>query len=161
MLNFSFNYLIEKYQLLKNKYKEVSESKQPIKLFDNSDVVYKTLIGFIDESDFEIFVDSKIKENKVKSILKEIDKEDIKIEIVKEKITEKFDLKQQLEKIEERKIWLKCGGFITIDHTEALTAIDVNSGKFVGNKNNTKDESVFIVNKEATIEIARQVELLL
>ena len=56
-----------------------------------------------------------------------------------------------------RKIWLKCGGFITIDKTEALTAIDVNTGKYTGNK--TMEDTVFKVNKEATIEIAKQLRL--
>ena len=37
--------------------------------------------------------------------------------------------------MQNRKIWLKCGGFITIDPTEALTAIDVNTGKYTGTKN--------------------------
>ena len=37
--------------------------------------------------------------------------------------------------MENRKLWLKCGGFITIDRTEALTAIDVNTGKYTGNNN--------------------------
>lgn len=37
--------------------------------------------------------------------------------------------------MKNRKVWLKCGGFITIDKTEALTAIDVNSGKFTGKEN--------------------------
>lgn len=67
------------------------------------------------------------------------------------------DIKKQIEKIKDRKIWLKCGGFITIDKTEALTAIDVNTGKYTGRKN--LEETVFKVNKEATIEIAKQLRL--
>ena len=70
-----------------------------------------------------------------------------------------YDLQEQLEKIHERKIWLKCGGFITIDKTEALTAIDVNSGKFTGKKDMQKNNTIFKVNKEATIEIAKQIRL--
>ena len=68
-----------------------------------------------------------------------------------------YELDNQLEKVKNRKIWLKCGGFITIDKTEALTAIDVNSGKFIGNKN--LEETVFKVNQEASIEIAKQIRL--
>ena len=68
-----------------------------------------------------------------------------------------YDLHKQLEKIEDRKVWLKCGGFITIDKTEALTAIDVNSGKYIG-KNNLED-TILTVNKEATKEIAKQLRL--
>ena len=68
-----------------------------------------------------------------------------------------YDLEKQLQELEKRKIWLKCGGFITIDKTEALTAIDVNSGKYTGSKD--LEQTIFTVNKEATIEIARQLRL--
>ena len=66
-------------------------------------------------------------------------------------------LKEQIEKAERRKVWLKCGGFITIDKTEALTAIDVNSGKYIGIDN--VETTIFKVNKEASIEIAKQLKL--
>lgn len=72
-------------------------------------------------------------------------------------LLDRYELKKQLEKIENRKIWLKCGGFITIDKTEALTAIDVNSGKYTGKK--SLEETVLKVNEEATQEIARQIRL--
>ena len=68
-----------------------------------------------------------------------------------------YDLENQLEKANNRKIWLKCGGFITIDKTEALTAIDVNSGKYTGNKE--LEETVCTVNREASIEIAKQLRM--
>ena len=64
---------------------------------------------------------------------------------------------KQLEKAQNRKIWLKCGGFITIDKTEALTAIDVNSGKFTGKEN--MEKTILKVNKEASEEIAKQIRL--
>ena len=62
-----------------------------------------------------------------------------------------------IEKAKQRKVWLNCGGFITIDPTEALVAIDVNSGKYTGK--NTLEETVYKVNYEATIEIAKQLRL--
>lgn len=87
-----------------------------------------------------------------------IDYADKDVEIIKGKnIFENTDLEKQIEKIANRKIWLKCGGFITIDKTEALTAIDVNTGKYTGNRN--MEQTVFKVNKEATIEIAKQLRL--
>ena len=83
---------------------------------------------------------------------------DIKLELKKgETVLDIYDLETQLEKADNRKVWLKCGGFITIDKTEALTAIDVNSGKYVGTKDLAK--TIFTVNKEATVEIAKQVRL--
>lgn len=68
-----------------------------------------------------------------------------------------YDIKKQLEKLPNRKIWLKCGGFITIDKTEALTAIDVNTGKYTGNRN--LEQTLYKVNEEATVEIAKQLRL--
>lgn len=83
---------------------------------------------------------------------------DIKIELIKqEDIFESLGLVGEFENAHKRKIWLKCGGYIVIDKTEALTAIDVNSGKYVGNKN--LEETALNVNKEAAIEIMRQIRL--
>ena len=52
---------------------------------------------------------------------------------IKEKPLDLYNIKGQIDKLNNRKIWLKCGGFITIDKTEALTAIDVNTGKYIIN----------------------------
>ena len=68
-----------------------------------------------------------------------------------------YDIKKEISKIENRKFWLICGGFITIDRTEALTAIDVNTGKYTGTQN--AEQTVYKVNQEATIEIAKQLRL--
>ena len=74
-----------------------------------------------------------------------------------ENLLKKYDIENQIEKTLDRKIWLNCGGFITIDKTEALTAIDVNTGKFTGKKD--LESTIFKVNKEATVEIAKQLRL--
>ena len=79
---------------------------------------------------------------------------DVEVEFSKEEnLLDMYDIEKQIEKSTERKIWLNCGGFITIDKTEALTAIDVNTGKFTGKKD--LEATIFKVNKEATIEIAK------
>jgi len=72
-------------------------------------------------------------------------------------VLEIYDIKKEISKLENRKIWLKCGGFITIDRTEALTAIDVNTGKYTGSKN--VEQTIYKVNEEATVEIAKQLRL--
>ena len=69
----------------------------------------------------------------------------------------KIDKSINKEIEEKKKIWLKCGGFITIDKTEALTAIDVNSAKYVGKKD--LEDTAFSINIESAIEIARQIRL--
>ncbi len=63
----------------------------------------------------------------------------------------------EIEKALKKRIWLKSGGYIVIDQTEALTAIDVNTGKFVGTTNLA--DTVFKTNIEAAKEIARQLRL--
>ena len=95
-------------------------------------------------------------EDIIEKILIDLTEKEVKI-IEKKDAFNKYDIDKQIEKSQNRKIWLKCGGFITIDKTEALTAIDVNTGKYTGNKN--LEQTVFKVNQQATIEIAKQLRL--
>ncbi len=133
--------------VLKNVEAVKDKKMAPVRIFDNSGMVGK-IITDLAENDLEkIYTNVKeIKDNYV-------DIED-KIEIV-EKPLEKFGVNNKIEP--NRKIWLKCGGFITIDKTEALTAIDVNSGKFTGKRD--LEKTVLKVNLEATKEIAKQIRL--
>lgn len=66
-------------------------------------------------------------------------------------------VQSQLEKALERRVWLKSGGYLVIDRTEALTVIDVNTGKFVGKAD--FEETAFKLNAEAAAEIAHQLRL--
>lgn len=68
-----------------------------------------------------------------------------------------FGIAAQVDKLLDRKVMLPSGGSLVIDHTEALTVIDVNTGKFVGSFNH--EETVFATNIEAAREIARQIRL--
>ncbi len=68
-----------------------------------------------------------------------------------------MDIEKMVDKTFSRRIWLKNGAYLIVDHTEALTVVDVNSGKYVGT-NNLQD-TIINVNKEAAAEIARQVRL--
>ncbi|MGM0419553.1 MAG: Rne/Rng family ribonuclease [Bacillota bacterium] len=72
-------------------------------------------------------------------------------------IFETYGIEQELEKLMKRKVWLKSGGYIVFDSTEALVAVDVNTGKFVGKKN--LQDTVFKTNLEAAKELARQLRL--
>ena len=68
-----------------------------------------------------------------------------------------YGIEPEIEKALKRRVWLKSGGYIVIDRTEALTSIDVNTGKFVGTTNLA--DTVFRTNLEAAREIARQIRL--
>ena len=129
-------------------------------LYKSKDILEKILMDLMDENISRIVVNSQAEKSRIEKILNE-NKEykNIKVELKKQKdILEIYDLRKQVEKSENRKVWLKCGGFITIDNTEALTAIDVNTGKFIGT-NNDLQQTILKVNEEATIEIAKQLRL--
>ena len=136
--------------------KEFKNSKNETKLiWESENVVEKMLIDLSIKKIDKITTNSKEEYEKIKE-----NAENQKIEISyenKKDLIEEYGLIGQIEKIENRKIWLNCGGFITIDKTEALTAIDVNTGKFTGNRD--LESTIFKVNKEATIEIAKQLRL--
>ena len=72
-------------------------------------------------------------------------------------IFEEFRVSEQIRKSLDRKVWLPSGGHIVIDRTEAMTVVDVNTGKFVGKSN--LEETVFRTNREAAVEIGRQLRL--
>lgn len=144
------------------KWKEIQkissdENEVPKLVYENSHIIKKILVDLIDQDVQKIVVNSQEEKEEIEKILKE-NEQSVEIVLKKqESILDMYDLSTQLEKIENRKIWLKCGGFITIDKTEALTAIDVNSGKYIGTKN--LEQTVYTVNKEASIEIAKQLRL--
>ncbi len=73
-------------------------------------------------------------------------------------IFDSFNITQELEKALRPKVWLKSGGYIVINQTEALVAIDVNTGKFVG-KSNRLEDTIVKTNTEAVKEIVRQMRL--
>lgn len=135
-----------------------SDDKVP-KIIKKSDTILeKILLDIADNKLEKIYTNSKELQKEIEQILKRLQEDvTIKVELVEEGLENKYDLNSQIEKISNRKIWLKCGGFITIDKTEALTAIDVNSGKFTGKENIEK--TALKVNKEASIEIAKQLRL--
>ena len=155
------NNLIITWQEIVNKYEKAKKRTTftPQLIYKNQGIIEKLIIDLIDQDLSKVIVnDEKTYEN-IKKVLEKIALEtDVKVELKKEKnILNIYEIQEQLEKANNRKIWLKCGGFITIDKTEALTAIDVNSGKYVGTKD--LEKTIFTVNKEATIEITKQIRL--
>ena len=73
-------------------------------------------------------------------------------------IFDEFNITHELEKALRPKVWLKSGGYIVINQTEALVAIDVNTGKYVG-KSNRLEDTIVKTNTEAVKEIVRQIRL--
>ena len=74
-----------------------------------------------------------------------------------EPIFDHFHIEPQIDRALERKVWLKSGGYLVFDQAEALCAVDVNTGRFVGKRN--QDETVLKTNLEAADEVVRQLRL--
>ena len=141
------------------KTKNKLELQAPQKIYESQSIEEKIIIDTFNKNLKKIIVNNKEEYKKMLELQKENDDYN-QIEIAleeKENILQIYDLEKQIAKTKERKVWLNCGGFITIDKTEALTAIDVNTGKYTGSK--SLEETVYKVNKEATTEIAKQLKL--
>ncbi len=74
-------------------------------------------------------------------------------------IFEEYGVQSEIDKALRSKVWLKSGGYIVINQTEALVAIDVNTGRFVGKRNDRLEDTIVKTNIEAVKEIVRQIRL--
>ena len=138
--------------------KKVQNSNEaPMLLGKNNTIIESVILGTADSGMDKIITDSKEENKKIEKFLKEFELDDkVKVEY-DEKVLDKYKIEDELEKLNNNKIWLKCGSYIVIDKTEALTSIDVNSGKYTGKEN--LENTILRVNEEATVEIAKQIRL--
>jgi ribonuclease G len=129
-------------------------------LFEESDLVKRAIITSFDKKIDRILVDDYSIYQRCKKILRKYTAEHpIKIEFYRDKtpIFERFNVEKEIDKALKRKVWLKCGGYLYFDKTEAMFTIDVNSGRS-SNAEGTEnvEESLVRINLEAAEEIARQ-----
>lgn len=152
--------LIELWKNVGQAYKQAAQEGKTQLIYQNYDIISKFLTSVLETNVERITVNKNGLYNSIKKYLDSIKRTDIELVLnTKQNLMEMHSLQEQINKMQNRKIWLKCGGFITIDKTEALTAIDVNSGKFTGSKKSSRESMVIKVNQEATVEIARQLRL--
>ena len=157
--------IIKDIKKLEKKWNKIKEQFQndninkPKLIYKSEEIIEKMIIDLSQKKLEKIVVNSKDDYDEIKKFQEENDEfRDIKLILKNEEnILDIYDIQKQIEKLNNRKIWLKCGGFITIDKTEALTAIDVNTGKYTGSGD--LEQTIYKVNEEATIEIAKQLRL--
>ena len=155
----SENVIINDLQNLQKQWEKIYKNYEkaeckPQLLYKSPSIVEKIILDLPLEKIESIVVNDKEDYNEINQVINS--QIDLKIEENVDLIN-KYELENQIEKSKQRKVWLNCGGFITIDSTEALVAIDVNSGKYTGKS--TLEETVYKVNYEATLEIAKQLRL--
>ena len=152
------NSVINLYENVKEKANQAIQNgnNKPTLLYKKGSIVQRLLLDIGNQGLDRVIVNEKSTFEKITELVRKSNLQNVKVEFCeKESILDLYDLEKQINKISNRKVWLNCGGFITIDQTEALTAIDVNSGKFTGKENIEK--TVLKVNSEATVEIAKQI----
>ena len=133
----------------------------PVLLYRGSDLIVKGIRDYMNDDVESFFIDdeesfdraSELEKKKPNSL-----EDRLHYYHGPELLLEKFHVEEQIEQLFDRKVELKSGAYFVIDYTEALTVIDVNSGSFKGN-GIPHSESAFLINKEAAVEIARQIKL--
>ena len=138
----------------------VKETPAPCRLYREPDLVERVVRDSVTEDVDRIVMDSRDVYESIKAMVNRISrraKGKIKLYDGDTQIFEHFDVERQLEAAFRRKVWLKSGGYLVFDETEALVAIDVNTGRHKGGT--SQEESIFQVNMESAEEIARQLKL--
>ena len=133
----------------------------PLLLHYDLDIVQRILRDQVTEDFKAIWVDSEEMYENVLSFTQRFQPNlvsRVKMYTRSAPIFDAFGITQELEKALRPKVWLKSGGYIVINQTEALVAIDINTGKYVG-KSNRLEDTIVKTNTEAVKEIVRQIRL--
>ncbi len=140
---------------------QVAQSKRaPALVYREHDLVLRNIRDYFTPDIDEIYVDNEEVFERARQFLRDVlpEKEHaLRLYQGDKPIFSQFNIESQIESIYKRRVPLKSGGYIVIDGTEALTAIDVNSGRATRGAN--QEETAFRTNLEAAVEIARQLRL--
>ena len=157
LLKSDFDRLWEQWNQLTNK---INKKASPALVYDDfatSDQVIRDL--FTPDTN-NIYIDDKKLYNRIYKYVKEVNPGQLnKLQLRKSKgyIFEEHNIDEQINKTLNKKVWLKSGGHLVIEHTEAMVVIDVNSGRFIGKKDH--EQNSLKINIEAAQEVARQLRL--
>lgn len=142
--------------ILENKEKLPS----PTLLHNDLDLIIKTVRDFFTEDVKRLIIDSKLEYERIKEFVGKylpVFLPRITLWNKSEPIFDAYGVELEISKARNRRVWLKSGGYIVIDRAEALTVIDVNTGRFVGKRD--LEETIFKTNMEAVKETACQMRL--
>ena len=149
--------LVNSWEAVKKKYRE---SRPPSILHRDLTVTFRAIRDLVTQEAEKVVIDSRFGYQAILKYLNKILPEfAIRVECYDrpEPIFEYYRVEGAISRALKKKVWLKSGSFIVIEHTEALTSIDVNTGRFVGSHN--FEETILKTNLEALKEIAYQIRL--
>jgi ribonuclease G len=159
------SHLIADIEQLERQWKKVLENRDKVKapavVHEDLDLVLRSVRDFFTDDIEELIVDDEEAYRNIKLFASNnLPKRGRKISLFEDKtktLFKYYKIEQEIDKALSRKVWLKSGGYLIFDQTEALTAIDVNTGRFVGSKN--LEETIIQNNLEAVKEIVAQLRL--
>ena len=140
--------------------KRREKSSPPSLIYNELDLANRMVRDIFNDSFTALTVDDELKYDDMNNLMSKTSpnlKSKFKLSDNKHRLFEEYEIESQLESALSRKVWLKSGGYIGIDRTEALTSIDVNTAKNVGS--HSLEKTIFKNNLEAVDEIARQLRL--
>ncbi|MCI0539953.1 MAG: Rne/Rng family ribonuclease [Verrucomicrobiales bacterium] len=157
-------YFVRDLALLLDEWKQIQDriNKQPTAtcVFQEPDLIERTVRDFLTEDVERIVIDSPPQYDRIRDMIGRISKRSaakVKLYTDSQPIFDRFSISRQLENAFARQVHLKSGGYIVIDETEALVAIDVNTGRHKSGKD--QESTIVKVNLEAAEEICRQLRL--
>jgi ribonuclease G len=151
------SFLVETWNEILEKYKT---AKPHEKLYEDLDIPLQIVRDHLDEDVSAVIIDNAEQQKKIYRFIKTIAPEfshTVMFYDEKKPLFEHFGIEKQIEQALEKKVPLKSGGSLIIESTEAMTVVDVNTGKFVGKTN--LEDTIFKTNMEAAEEIVRQLRL--
>ncbi|MGH7845393.1 MAG: Rne/Rng family ribonuclease [Candidatus Binatia bacterium] len=139
---------------------KAASATAPALIHQDLDLIVRTVRDFVTPDTQQVLIDNPKEYRRVQDFVRQFIPR-LKPTIVRyegtDPIMDHFGVEAMITKALERKVWLRSGGYITIEHTEGLVAIDVNTGRFVGKRN--QEETVLRTNLEAAHEVVRQLRL--
>ncbi|MGH7937230.1 MAG: Rne/Rng family ribonuclease, partial [Chthoniobacterales bacterium] len=139
---------------------QIKELPAPARVFEEPDLVERTVRDFLTDEIDEVVCDDQPSVDRMAELVGQISrraKSRVKHYDGAAPIFETFGVQKQIDDDFHRQVWLKCGGYIVIDETEALVAVDVNTGRNKGGRD--VEKTILQTNLEAADEIARQLRL--
>jgi len=152
------NLLIRLWNKIKNR---SQKAKAPMLLHEDFSLTYRIIRDLFTEDIDEFVVNSKSKYENIVNFLDAL----LLLDLIPrvsyydgaKPIFEAYNIEKEIHRALEKKVWLKCGGYLVFDEVEALTVVDVNTGKYVGGKK--MKNTILKTNLQAAEEIARQLRL--
>lgn len=138
------------------------KAKSPALVHQDLDIVQRLLRDHLSDDFTAIRVDNEEEYQLIVEFMNRIQPrmiKRVKLYTRDEPILDAYNVQEEIDKALKPRVWLKSGGYLVINQTEALVAIDVNTGKFVGKGNARLEDTITRTNMEAVDEIARQIRL--